>query len=160
MFAGACFNRWFPSGLSSNISHADWASLVSKASWYREDMDSSVDDSILHIHSGCHVCSFPFSDSIHVSCSVTSYEGYFAIKRASMWGEVSLTSQRLSAFSGTSGLTYGYEVWIHNAFPWKAALHMICGKILTPRIQPFMRRKPGSKKRTVHVKGHYRHAPA
>ena len=35
---------------------------------------------------------------------------------------------------------------------------VIGGDIVTPKIRPFMRRKPGQKKRTVHVKGHYRHA--
>jgi hypothetical protein len=30
---------------------------------------------------------------------------------------------------------------------------------MTPRIKPFIRRKPGQKKRTVHVKGYYRHKP-
>ena len=35
----------------------------------------------------------------------------------------------------------------------------VCGVIKTmPKIRPFMRRKPGQKKRTIHVKGHYRHA--
>jgi hypothetical protein len=34
---------------------------------------------------------------------------------------------------------------------------VIGGEIVTPKVRPFMRRKPGQKRRTVHVKGHFRH---
>ncbi len=44
-------------------------------------------------------------------------------------------------------------------FSGQIALHVI-GEKTMPKIRPFMRRKPGAKKRTIHVKGHYRHASA
>jgi hypothetical protein len=46
---------------------------------------------------------------------------------------------------------------IHNAFLSKESSTSIGGETLTPKVRPFMRRKPGQKKRTVHVKGHIRH---
>jgi hypothetical protein len=61
-------------------------------------------------------------------------------------------------------LTTGQALLIHDMdrefimlFCQQIVLRKIGDIIVTPRIAPFMRRKPGQKKRTVHVKGHYRH---
>lgn len=40
---------------------------------------------------------------------------------------------------------------------YKSILRVGGGDTVTPKVRPFVRRKPGQKKRTVHVKGYYRH---